>query len=143
MNNARWVQDRYPHMKAYEAEIWTAFLKQTELEFLDIKYDLHLGKGVPWLPTEPEYMQRLKLAVTRKRVDVVAITRDDLWIIEVKPRIGLSALGQLLTYFELYQREYTTDLPIMLGAVGYDIEPDILETFELHAVNTFIVALED
>ncbi len=126
-------------MKVYEAEIWTRFLRQTELEFLDITYDLHLGKGVPWLPVEPEYMKRLKLAVTRKRVDAVAETADDVWIFEVKPRIGLSALGQLLAYFELYQREYGADQSIMLGAVGYDIEPDIQETFELHAVNTFLV----
>ena len=139
MSNERWIQKRYPHMKQEEAEVWTAFLKQTELEFVDLRYDLRLGEGIPPQPHDPEWMVRLKLAVTRKRVDVLARTEDDIWIFEVKPRIGLSALGQLLTYFDLFIKEYRVDLPVMLGAVGWRIAPDVRETYELHAVNIFLV----
>lgn len=137
--NERWVRRRYPHMRAYESQIWTAFLGQTELEFTDVTYDLHLGVGVPTLPHDPPWMERLTRAITRKRVDVVASTATDRWIFELKERIGLSALGQLLTYAELYQTEYYLDVPLLLGAVGWRIAPDIEGTFDLHAINIFIV----
>lgn len=122
-----------------EARIWTKFLETTELEFTKITYDMHLGEGQPFKPGEPEFMRNLRLAVTRKRVDAVGETAADIWIFEVKPRISMSALGQLVTYFELYQAEYSPIKPVMLAAIGERQAPDIEPTFALYAVNIVIV----
>ena len=126
-------------MSKEEAQIWTDFLKTFEIPFLRIEYDVHLGEGIPPKPGEPEWLVRLKRAITRKRVDAIAETEEDIWIFEVKPRIGMSALGQLLTYYELYMEEYSPEKPIMLAAVGRRKEPDIDGAFELYAVNIFLV----
>ena len=134
-----WIRTYYPHMRSDEARIWTKFLEQTDLEFENIIYDLHLGAGVLPVPGEPDYMKKLKLAVTRKRVDAVGETADDIWIFEVKPRISMSALGQLVTYFELYQREYRPVKPVMLAAIGEREAPDIRGSFDLYAVNIILV----
>lgn len=136
---AFWVRTRYPHMLEDEARIWTKFLETTQLDFEKIDYDVHLGQGVLPEPGEPAFMTPLKLAVTRKRVDVVAETREDIWIFEVKPRIGMSALGQLVNYFELYQQEYHPAKGIMLAAVGERQAPDIRAAFDLYAVNIILV----
>ena len=93
MVNAKWIRKRYPHMSKEEAQIWTDFLKTFEIPFLKIEYDVHLGEGIPPKPGEPEWLTRLKRAITRKRVDAIAETEQDIWIFEVKPRIGMSALG--------------------------------------------------
>ena len=137
--NERFIRARYPHMRASEAAVWSQFLSQCEFPFLSVVYDLHLGEGVPSVVGEPEWLTRLKLAVSRRRVDAVAETSVDIWIFEVKERIGLSALGQLLTYFDLYVATYPVSKSVMLGAIGHRIEPDIRDTFELHAVNIFLV----
>ncbi|MBA7607070.1 hypothetical protein ES703_14222 [subsurface metagenome] len=135
----RWIRTHYPHMKSDEARIWTKFLETTALEFENIIYDLHLGMGILPVPGEPDFMKVLKLAVTRKRVDAIGETSDDIWIFEVKPRVGMSALGQLVTYFELYQEEYRPVKPVMLAAIGEREAPDIRSAFDLYAVNVILV----
>lgn len=122
-----------------EARIWTKFLRGTELNFIRIDYDVHLGAGILPVPGEPSFMKVLKLAVTRKRADAVAETAEDLWLFEVKPRISMSALGQLITYFELYQAEYHPMKAVTLAAVGEREAPDIRPTFDLYAVNIILV----
>ena len=122
-----------------EARIWTRFLETTDLVFEEITYDVHLGLGVLPLPSDPAWMGNLLSAVTNKRVDAVGETRNDIWIFEVKPRISMSALGQLVTYFELYQAEYRPTKPVMLAAIGEREAPDIRAAFELYAVNIILV----
>ena len=139
MKASDFIRPSYFHMKKDEATIWTKFLAQTDLEFDRVVYDLHLGEGIPPEPGEPPYITTLKQAVTRKRVDAVAESPDTIWIFEVKPRIGMSCLGQLLSYYELYTKEYPTDKFVMLGAIGERKEPDIDDIFYLHAINIFLV----
>ena len=139
MQATSWIRTYYPHMLEDEARIWTKFLQTTQLEFQQITYDVHLGQGMLPLPNDPPYMVALKLAVTRKRVDAVAETADDIWIFEVKPRISMSALGQLVTYFELYQAEYRPTKAVLLAAIGEREAPDIRSSFELYAVNIILV----
>lgn len=126
-------------MMADEARIWTKFLETTELKFEKVTYDLHLGTGAPAIPGEPEFMKALKSAVTRKRVDAVGETADAIWIFEIKPRVGMSALGQLINYFELYQQEYRPVKPVRLAAIGEREAPDIRATYALYGVDIILV----
>ena len=90
-------------------------------------------------PGEPEFMKVLKSAVTRKRVDAVGETADTIWIFEIKPRVGMSALGQLINYFELYQQEYRPIKPVKLAAIGEREAPDIRATYGLYGVDIILV----
>ena len=139
MSAKEFIRTHYLHMRSDEARIWTRFLETTQLNFDLIIYDLHLGTGVLPLPTDPDYMRRLLSAVTKKRVDAVGETETDIWLFEVKPRISMSALGQLVTYFELYQQEVRPVKPVMLAAIGEREAPDIRAAFELYAVNIILV----
>lgn len=134
-----WIRTRYLHMRSDEARIWTKFLEKTDLEFTRLIYDLHLGAGTLPLPTDPDYMRRLLSAVTKKRVDAVGETQTDIWIFEVKPRISMSALGQLANYFELYQEEHNPEKPVKLAAIGEREAPDIRSSFELYGVDIILV----
>ena len=139
MKATEFARARYPHMREDEATLWTRFLNQTDLEFDRVIYDLHLGEGQPISPGEPPYITALKSAVTRKRVDAIGENSEGIWIFEVKPRVGMSALGQLLSYFELYIKEYPTTKTVMLAAVGERKEPDIDDIFMLHSIHIFLV----
>ncbi len=139
MAQATWIRTRYPHMLEDEARIWTKFLEKTDLAFETISYDVHLGTGIPPLPRDPGWMKDLLSAVTKKRVDAIGETADAIWIFEVKPRIGMSALGQLITYFELYQEQYRPVKPVLLAAIGEREAPDIRAVFELNAIKIIVV----
>ncbi|MBA7560732.1 hypothetical protein ES708_02363 [subsurface metagenome] len=139
MAQETWIRTRYPHMLEDEARIWTRFLRSTDLVFEKITYDLHLGSGVLPVPSDPEYMKRLLSAVTKKRVDALGETGDNIWIFEVKPRISMSALGQLVTYFELYQEEHRPVKPVILASIGEREAPDIRSAFDLYAINIILV----
>lgn len=139
MTTATWLRTYYPHMLADEVPIWNRFLQTTNLNFIKIDYDVHLGQGMIILPTDNDSIRRLKLAVTRKRVDAIAETPQDIWILEVKPRIGASALAQLLLYFDLYHDEYHPTKGVMLAAIGETQAPDIQRVFDLYAVNIILV----
>ena len=139
MKASEFIRPGYFHMKKDEACIWTKFLETTDLEFDRIIDDLHLGQGIPPGLGEPPYITTLKQAITRKRVDAIAESPDTIWIFEVKPRVGMSTLGQLLSYYELYIKEYPTDKAVLLGAIGERKEPDIDDIFYLHAINIFLV----
>ncbi len=84
-------------------------------------------------------MKDLLSAVTKKRVDAIGETEDAIWIFEVKPRVGMSALGQLINYFELYQQQYRPVKPVKLAAVGEREAPDIRSAFELNAIKIILV----
>lgn len=139
MPQEQWIRAHYPHMLADEARIWTKFLNTTSLVFERITYDLHLGAGVLPSPGDPDYMRRLLSAVTKKRVDALGETIDNIYIFEVKPRISMSALGQLVTYFELYEQEFHPVKPVTLVAIGEREAPDIRSSFDLYAVNIILV----
>lgn len=135
----KWIQTHYTHMMTDEARIWTKFLQTTGLVFEEMAYDVHLGAGVLPVPGDPEFMQRLLSAVTKKRVDAIGETETDIWIFEVKPRISMSALGQLATYFELYQAQFRPLKSVFLAAIGEREAPDIRAAFDLYAVNIILV----
>lgn len=42
----------------------------------------------------------------RKAIDLVISTADSVWIIEAKPRLNCAALGQILLYGDLYEKEH-------------------------------------
>ena len=130
---------KYKHMLRDEAELWDRFLETSEIDYLDLLYDVHVGT-LPDLPedTSPE-MERLAEAIYRKRIDVVMETVDEVWIIEVKPRAGMSALGQLLTYSELYEREFSPDKDLHLAVVCERLEQDAEDLLTLHGVDIFVV----
>jgi len=86
------------HMLPHDVEIWRRFLSQYEDDFEEFKYDVLCGPKVrledpdmPWLGDFSERALSL-------RIDVLGFKEDEVWLIEVKPNAGLSALGQLMAY---------------------------------------------
>ena len=69
-------------------------------------YDVRVGDGAPVPEGVSENLARMWKALTRKRIDVVGERNGRVWVIEVKPRCGLSAFGQAMAYRDLYQATY-------------------------------------
>ena len=164
MEAYRFIRRYYPHMGPQEVELWTRFLSQTDMRFIRIDYDVRVGPG--YVPREysekyktiqellkkglikPEQAEVLKAvledatALTKLRIDAVGETEKEIWIFEVKPRAGRSALGQLEAYYYWYVREYKPKKPVKLAVVCYEVDPNMKPIFEERGIKIFTVKRE-
>lgn len=132
-------QPKFPHMLKAERVIWKRFLELRPIDFERAVYDDHVGEGAILTKKYPENIQRMALRLTQKRIDAVLHTEKEIWLMEVKMRASVSALGQLLTYKQLYEREREPDKPVRLGVVCRQVAPDMEKVFEQNNVTIFLV----
>jgi len=93
-------------MLGEDKDIWDRFVKLYPGRFDSVDYDFRVGDGIPQDPSlDPDTRATMKL-LTQKRIDVLGWNRDKPTIVEVKKRVGLSALGQCLGYRDLFIREF-------------------------------------
>jgi len=96
---------KYPHMFPLDIILWERFLKIHASEFLGFDYDIKVG-------SVPKFSDGLDLSVYKagdilwkKRIDAVGHKANEIFIIEVKPHAGSSAIGQVMGYIQLYTDE--------------------------------------
>lgn len=100
---------RYPHMVVEEIEIWERFMAKFPKLFETVDYDFRVGEGAPVPAGEPEYHKRMITMLSQKRIDALAWVDNQPTIIEIKRRVGLSTVGQVIGYKTLFE----VDLPNM------------------------------
>lgn len=115
---------RYPHLMPIDRAIWERFLERNGSEFLGFQYDIMLGEGADPVEGMSERDKRLLYSLTVKRVDCLGVREDGLVLFEVKPRLGMAAMGQLVVYNLLWKRRYGIGRPITMAWVGEQSEPD-------------------
>jgi len=88
-----------------EKLVWERFMDLYPGKFETVDYDFRVGKGVV-IDGEPgEPWPRMAKMLSQKRIDVVGWVGDSPTIVEVKKRVGLSALGQVLGYRILFMKD--------------------------------------
>ncbi len=130
---------KYEHMLPDERDIWHRFIVPRESQYIKVIYDLHLGDGAIPPPGASEQVKKVIEATSKKRVDAIGETPAEIIIYEVKQRAGMSALGQLLNYRQLYLKEYNPKKPVRLAVVCERLEPDIIPTLKSYGIEIFIV----
>lgn len=97
---------KYPHLMVSDVRLWEHYLETVDHKFTSFEYDTHVGEGVKLEDSwEPE-TKRLAIALSEKRIDVVGWKALVPTIIEVKPGASMSAIGQVLSYRELFVRRF-------------------------------------
>ncbi len=116
---------QYPHMFPLDIAIWERFLATHEKLYNTVAYDVKVGTGTPVPANTPPEYARMQDILSKYRIDVVGFDGSQIYIIEVKPEASTVALGQVLTYIELYKRDFAPTLPVK-GVIITDRElPDI------------------
>ena len=128
------VQLQYPGMTWVESEITRAWLQKHGTEFEAINFNVRLGEGVQLGEEYGEETRRDATLLSQKRADIVAIARGVVTIVEVKVRIGLPALGQLIGYRELWRRDHADAGFIRLLAIGRSAVSDVDLVFRAQGV---------
>lgn len=120
------------HMAPLDKSIWVRYLMQGGEQFAPFTYDLRVGNGLK-MPTGTDAMGlRAAYALTTKRIDVLCIVDGRPRIIEVKQRAGLSAVGQLIGYRDLYNRQFPDqpmpEMFLITDILQPDMKPILLQS---------------
>lgn len=115
---------KYPHLLGEDVPVWDRFIEQFPDRFNTVDYDVHVGTGIGALTPQKATFDHQFRALTRKRIDVIGWKNNLPTLIEVKFRVGLDTLGQVLGYRALYLREYPETLGIPILVVCNTIGPD-------------------
>ena len=128
---------KYKHMSPYECYIFDYFLREHGHTFDTFDYDVHVGDGM--LPPEhlKEQYRDLSVLLTQKRIDAVGHRGKQIFIFEVKPHAMLSALGQLIGYYDLYIRQFSPPVPPKLGVISDFFGRDEVYYFGLHNITMY------
>lgn len=116
----------YDHMKPADVAIWEEFMQQNPEAYDTVIYDQEIGEGAE-IPegTQPNIAKSFKI-LTQYKIDVIGFKNEKVDIIELKPRAGLAALGQVLGYVALFKKEFPPILKISAVIITDKLRPDML-----------------
>lgn len=115
----------YPHMAKNDAVLWERFLDEYGPNFLRFTYDVALGG---FLPEGDEADRATRVGYqysSALKIDALGEREDDLWVIEVRPSAGVSALGAALCYTVLASLDPLAVKPLVPVVVTDLTSPDI------------------
>lgn len=116
---------KYPHLAGSDISVWDAWIRLFGPLFQGFDYDYHVGQGLEPDKDAPYPLQAMWTQLTQKRIDVLGYRSKSLWVIEVKDRPGIAAIGQVVGYSILLARELHPCPPLIPCLVSSVIEPDI------------------
>lgn len=119
---------RPPHMAASDLPLWILARPQLQRGVTAWYYDAAVGEGNPPANITIDDLASAYWRLTRKRIDAVGRRADAWLIVEVRPNAGLGALGSLITYRSLWDRDPPDTLPTEAWLVSDRLEPDTIRT---------------
>jgi len=128
-----------PHMLRPDVPVWYRYLEKNASLFTALYYDCLLGAPVLTKEQEKDPLKKMWRYNVSKRADVVATTKDQVWIIEVADDPGLRALGQLHVYRTLWLQDPVIDLMEHLVLVCETIDTHLLSAAEMHGIDVSVV----
>lgn len=96
---------KYPHMSVQDTAIWERFMAKYPKAYSLCQYDFHIGDGPPFNPLMDNGDDLNQDMLYRLRIDVVGHLNGNNDIIELKPNAGVSTIGQVQSYKELFIRD--------------------------------------
>ena len=116
----------YPHMKPADVAIWEEFIEQNPKAYETAIYDQAVGEGAEIPEGTQDNMARDFKILTQWKIDVVGFFQDQIHIIELKPNAGISALGQVLGYANLFKKTFKPVGTVTPVVITDRLRPDML-----------------
>ncbi len=130
---------KYPHLIGDDTAVWERFILKFPDKFHTVDYDIHIGKGVNTDPIPEQSSKNYWADLTKKRIDVIGYKNNFVTIIEVKKRVGLYTLGQILGYKFLYLREHPETPVVSTLIVCSTIDQDDQDVLSHYGINFVVV----
>lgn len=129
----------YPHLKPRDIEIWERFILAYPDAYKMCQYDFGVGDIPDFIKNASSKEGQAMQELYRLKIDVLGYTDDHIDLIELKPDAGMSAVGQVLGYVELYKTEQTPKLTIMPTIITNVERLNVRSFCERMGVKLFIV----
>ena len=130
---------KYPHMKPADVEIWEQFIRAKRDFFDRVDYDFPVGDGADFLPTGEDTPEGRENKLYQRKIDVVGYKGDAVTLIELKPLADTEALGQIITYGDLYAKERDTIFVVNLMVIAGKIMTEMKEIYARKNIAVIIV----
>lgn len=132
------VQAFYPERTSRESGVIRDYLRAHGHEFSQIGFSVRVGQALKPDPTHLIGVQKSTIYSSRKRIDVVGVSPSAVTLIEAKQRIEPSALGQMLTYRQLFLEDNPSVTSARLVAIGRYTDSDTQRALNAHGVDVYI-----
>lgn len=117
---------KYPHMKPADTAIIDRFVAKFPSAYEKVAFSFPVGDGAPADPIVNEETEGSVEYLYHKKIDMVALKGNAIHIIEVKPKAGASAIGQVCGYRDLYMRDEKPAVKpkcvILTDEINHDLE---------------------
>lgn len=130
---------KYPHMKPADVAIWERFVGANWDFFDRVDYDLCVGEGADFLPTDEDTPDGRQNRLYKRKIDVVGYKGNAVTLIEVKPLADTEALGQIITYGDLYAKEKDALPAVTLMVLAEKIMAEMKDIYTRKNVEVRIV----
>jgi len=74
-----------------------------------------------------------------KRIDLVVETKNEIWIIEITPKVSKASVGGCLTYKELYLEQFDPVKDVKLGIIVEVDDPAYHSTLKNNDIRLWVV----
>jgi len=126
---------QYPSMTANESAVARAWLEQHADEWDDAEFNVRVGSSMDLGPSYSDATRAQAAISSQKRVDLVATRGNVARLVEIKIRVPMGALGQLLGYQVLWRVEHPETADVQLEAIGNSALLDVVEILQAHGVH--------
>ena len=116
---------KYPHLMPNDVSIWNRFIEKNPRYFSKVEYDVKVGKGGDYSAYPKSPIRDDLEYLSKKRIDVVGYSGNEVYVIEIKPKAGLAALGQAEGLSDLMQDEIRPEKIIIPVIITNKEIPDI------------------
>jgi hypothetical protein len=121
-------------MTPEDVAVWEALQAQGALPPAKWYYDVKVGQWAdPERRPNPEAPKEYA-DLLAKRIDAVGIAETTTYVVEVKPRLTMSAIGQALAYADLWQRTWPTDRHVQPTIAAGETDPDLEPTARRYGI---------
>ena len=130
---------KYPHMFPIDIAVWERFLQKYSEGYIKFDYDIKVGKPVKMFPYWEENYRKDAEILSKFRIDAIGYADDAIDVIEVKPRLNQASVGQILTYTELFLREFKPKLPVTPVIVAGEGNENIVPIAQMYDIEVYLV----
>lgn len=129
----------FTHLLEPDAILLAAYFEADPGKYDSADFDVRVGLGRDPGPAFDSAMRQMALALSQRRIDCIGFRSNRIDIIEVTLSAGLTALGQMLAYPQLYQETFNPTLPLVSVLVTYELEADTEQVFRGHGIEVNIM----
>lgn len=130
---------KYPHMKPADIAIWERFIEKYPEMYHTVSYDFEIGTGPGFSTVVNPENGGEDLALYQWKMDAVGYKGTRVDLIEVKPRAGLSAIGQAACYELLWKRDIDPEGDDRAVIITDELRPDIKYLCDKLKIDIFVV----